>query len=98
MVEVEDLNHYGVDLFDLLRREHLFSRSPLRARSKGCGARAFRPLHSSFPELSFWIFRNYKDRFSNHRFDICKDNYLFEIIFAMFHFLFRSCLRTRGSG
>jgi hypothetical protein len=29
-------------------------------------------------------------------FDICKDNYLLEIIFAMFHFLFRSCLRTRG--
>ena len=34
MVEVEGLNHYGVGLFDFLRREHFLSRSPLRARSE----------------------------------------------------------------
>jgi hypothetical protein len=95
MVEVEDLNHYGVGLFDFCVGSISFL-ARLTARSKGMGARAFRPLHSSFHELSFWIFRNYKDRFSNHRFDVCKDNYLLEIIFAMLHFLFRSCLRTRG--
>jgi hypothetical protein len=56
------------------------------------GARVFRPLESSFHELSHLGL----PEFIKIAFDVCKDNYLFEIIFAMFHFLFRSCLRTRG--
>ena len=40
------------------------------------------------------IYRIYKDRFSNHRFDLYKDNSFYGIIFIC-HFLFRSCLRTR---
>jgi hypothetical protein len=58
------------------------------------GARAFRPLESSFHELSHLGL----PEFIKIAFDVCKDNYLFEIIFTMVHFLFRSCLRTRGSG
>ena len=50
MVEVEDLNHYGVGLFDsrfrfirFLCRGHWLSRSPFGSL-EGEGARAFRPL------------------------------------------------------
>ena len=56
MVEVEDLNHYGVGLFDFCIRDIDFL-ARLSARSKGDGARAFRPLKSSFPKPNYCLIK-----------------------------------------
>ena len=57
MVEVEDLNHYGGGLFDFASGTLTFSLA-LTGSRKGTGARAFRPLHSSFPDSNFCIIQN----------------------------------------
>jgi hypothetical protein len=77
MVEVEDLNHYGVGLFDFCVGDisFVFSRSPLRARSKEVGARAFRPLHSSFPEPNNLVY----SEFIKIALGVCKDNYFLHV-------------------
>ncbi|MCR5247592.1 MAG: hypothetical protein K6E14_07395 [Paludibacteraceae bacterium] len=90
MVEVEDLNHYGVGLFDFCVGDisfFLFSLAfRLARREWGKGVPPFGiPL---FLNSASGIFRIYKDRYSNHRFDICKDNHLFEIIFVFSLFFF----------
>ena len=65
MVEVEDLNHYGVGLFDSRFRfirfcvgniGFVFSRSPYGSL-EGDGARAFRPLKSSFPKPNYCLIK-----------------------------------------
>lgn len=86
MVEVEDLNHYGVGLFDFCVGNIEFL-ARLTARSKWVGQGRSALCIPHLLNSASGIFRILKIAL-----DVCKDNYLFQIIFIC-HFLFRSLLK-----